>query len=57
MVRRILENEQRPDELPEASLSDLLAAIKALRPGETLSIQAVEHLNTLAERLNKEAGA
>lgn len=53
---RIVENEQRPDELPKASLSDLLATIRALRPGETLSIQAVEHLNTLAERLNKEVG-
>lgn len=53
---KIVEEEYVPcaDDDIKGQLDELIMAIKALKPGEVLSIKAVDRLNTLAEHLSKE---
>lgn len=52
----IIEEEYVPcaDDNLTSQLDELINAIKALKPGEVLSIKAVDRLNALAEQLHKE---
>lgn len=52
----ILEEDYQPcvDNDLMGQLDELINAIKALKPGEVLSIKAVDRLNALAEQLHKE---
>ena len=52
----IVEEEYAPcvDDDLTGQLNELITAIKALKPGEVLSIKAVDRLNALAVQLHKE---
>lgn len=45
------------DDDTKGQLDELIMAIKALKPGEVLSIKVVDRLNTLAEHLSREVNS